>query len=326
MAPPSAFRRRVVPLLKGTLAAVILFFIGRQFYRDLTRPEVQEARIHLGWLALSAVLYLAGLVPSALFWKRLLHLYGHNVSFGCVCRAYFIGHLGKYAPGKAWALLLRGELVREAGAPLAVSIITAFYEVLTTMAAGALIASVVFFLDPPILREFHFPPYVTGLFLLAGCGLPLLPVVFNYLTSRMARKLTARVPSLEHFHAPRMRFRVLLSGLTVIAVGWGLFGLSVWAALAGVLEEPPPLTLGDWAHYCGVIGLAYVMGFLAFVLPSGVGVREWVLTEFLHFAGPRPVITLGVLMMRIAWTLGELVVAAKLAVRRPAGPRRNTPA
>src|SRR5262249_57797160 len=64
--------------------------------------------------------------------------------WGMTLRAYYVGHLGKYLPGKAWALLLRADLVRPGGVRPGLAGLTAFYEVLTTMAAGALVAAVLF--------------------------------------------------------------------------------------------------------------------------------------------------------------------------------------
>src|SRR5262249_52896602 len=63
--------------------------------------------------------------------------------------AYYIGHMGKYLPGKAWALFLRAALVRGPGVSPLLATATAFYEVLVTMSAGALLAAVFFALLLP---------------------------------------------------------------------------------------------------------------------------------------------------------------------------------
>ncbi len=92
--------------------------------------------------------------------------------------------------------------------------------------------------------------------------------------------------------------------------GWILLGLSVWTLFQGVLPDPPALTVSIWARFCGSIGLAYVAGFLAFVLPSGVGVREYFLRQLLAFAGPDKAIAAAVLLLRLVWTTAELTLAA----------------
>ena len=292
----------------------ILFVIGKQFYTDLTSDAIRDISFHPGWLVASAVLYLGGLTTWGLFWYRLLRLFDQNVTLPIAMRAYFLGQLGKYIPGKAWSLWIRGDQVAGPGVALGVAIVTSFYEVLTSMTAGALVAAIVFFFEPPVFRGLDFPPHFTGLILLVCCGVPLLPGVFNFLAARLAR----RFPSLDAIHVPKMRLPILLQGIALTSVGWGLMGLSVWMCLASVMDPAPPLTIGAWAYYCAIVGLAYVLGFAAFVLPSGVGVREWVLKEFLQFVGPVPTLAAAVLLLRLAWTAGEfgLTCALMVAIRR----------
>ncbi len=182
----TAWQRWGWPSLKGILALVILAAIGHKFYGDLGRLDRSTLTLEPGWLLLSGVLYLLGLLPSAWYWHHLLHVFGERPRRLTVLRAYFLGHMGKYVPGKAWALLLRGSFVRGPETRFGVAIISSFYEVLTTMASGALVAAIIFAIDPPDVPGLGWHPLLTRLLLLAACGVPLLPVVFNFLVGRMA--------------------------------------------------------------------------------------------------------------------------------------------
>jgi hypothetical protein len=298
-------------LAKWLLAAAILAGVGRQFYHDLSsptdpdQPDLNQLQLRPAWLALSGGLYLAALSCSACYWYRLLGVFAKRPLFLKAYRAYFLGQLGKYVPGKAWALLLRGGLVCGPELPMGVAIITAFYEVLTTMSAGALIAAVVFIFDPPHVTGLYWHPVFTGLLLLGLCGLPLMPAVFNFLTKRLA----SRFAHIEALRLPRIKILTLAEGLAITACGWCLLGLSLWALLMATLPAPPGLTLRMWACYCASMGLAYVAGFLAFMLPSGVGVREYFLRQLLAFVGPDNWIAASVLLLRLVWTTSELVLA-----------------
>src|SRR5262249_14446654 len=112
----------------------------------------------------------------------------------------------------------------------------------------------------------------------------------------------------------QVRPQTLFAGLIVTGVGWVLLGLSMWAVLRGVLPDPPPLTAERLANYTATMGLAYVVGFLALVVPSGVGVREYFLLHLLAADGPIEFIALAVLILRLVWTAAELVVVAVLLV------------
>ena len=84
-------------------------------------------------------------------------------------------------------------------AKLSVALLTAFYEVLTTMASGALLAAVLLALGPPhSFGAEGWQPMYLGLLLLAVCGLPLLPGVFNRVVALMARRFQS-----VQGHAPR---------------------------------------------------------------------------------------------------------------------------
>ena len=306
-------RKRLVEILKLLVAAAILFFIGRQFYRDLTSEDIKLVKVKPLWLVASAAVYLVAVGCSGLFWIRLMRSLGQPIPLAAGLRAYYISHLGKYVPGKAWTIWLRGEGAKRAGCSMSVAVATSFYEVLTLMATGALVAAIVFIVRPPQYYGLQFPPQLTGLILVAVCGMPLVPGVMSFVTRRLARRFAA----IEHAHVP---FRALAEGVAIELVGWALMGLSVWLCLCGTIEPAPELTLASWADFSAVIGLAYALGFAAFMLPAGVGVREYVLGEFLiPYAGvddpkaARVILTASALLLRCAWTLSEVAMAAILA-------------
>jgi hypothetical protein len=259
-------------------------------------------------LALSAALYLAGLSCSAAFWHLTLRLSGEHPSVFASLRAYFTGHLGKYMPGKGWALLVRTALIRGAGVRLGPALWTSLYELATTMAAGALVAAAIFAILPVNLPQLRWNPTLAGMVLLVVLAAPLWPGVFQRLVQRVGERLN--VPEQERpmpFHPA-----TLLAGLALTSAGRVLLGVSMWALLYGILPEPPPLTPERLAHYVATMALAYVVGFLAVVMPNGIVVREYFLLELLAEEGPSQWIALGVLLLRLVWTVAELAAAGVL--------------
>lgn len=300
------WKRTVWTVGKIALAVLILGAVGRRFYLDLGGLDFQELTVEPGWLLLSAVLYIVGLGCACLFWQRLLRHFGQGPPAAAIVRAYFIGHLGKYVPGKAWALLLRASLLRSNDVGLGIGLLTGFYEVLTTMASGALLAAVIFSLQPPQATGLSWSPALGGLLLVAILSVPLWPVAFNFLLARLAR----RFESMAALDQSPVRLGVLAEGLLITAAGWLILGLSLWTSIRGVLPDLPALTVSTWLHCVAALGLAYVAGFLAIVLPGGVGVREFLLLILLEPLGDKAGIALAVLLVRLVWTAAELVIAA----------------
>jgi len=347
--------------LKALLALAILVAIGRQFVRDLSRPELWQRQLHPGWLVLSAVLYLLGLAFSAVYWYRLLVALGQRPSFLGSIRAHYVGQMGKYLPGKAWALFLRSNLVRSPSTRVGVAVLTSFYEVFITMSAGALLAAILFGLQAGDLSspaDWHVfrriwqifqggeaeaarvDPHalsLLALLLVLAIGIPSLPPVFN----RLVQRLTLPFRQEESGAVPTPRVTSTLEGLALTPGCWLLMGASLWAALqaAGVGAI---WSWENWSRYTAFLALAYVSGFVIVFLPSGLGAREALLVLVLvpdigqrlrlGAEEARPLATLTVLLLRLVWTAAELVTVAALywlpvAVShdQPAPPRVAAP-
>jgi uncharacterized membrane protein YbhN (UPF0104 family) len=324
--------RRWWPTVKLVLGLAILAWIAWRFAEDLSRPELWQQPLALGWLVPASVCYLLGLSLSALYWRYLLGRLGHRPGLGATFRAYFVGQLGKYVPGKALALVLRADLLRGAGVPAGLAGLAAFYEVLVTMAAGAVLALVLFVVTDPLgvlappeallliarwPKDLVFDRPTLVLLALGLCALILgviCPAVFNRIVHRVT------IP-FRTGPAPRIRLPWLGWGLLTIAPCWLLFGL----ALACALHAVPGAGL-DWspatlAYLTAVMGLAYVFGFFV-PIPGALGAREYFLRVLLaaELAGRLDLVpatalgmvVLAVLLLRLAWTAAEVLLAGAL--------------
>ena len=93
---------------------------------------------------------------------------------------------------------------------------------------------------------------------------------------------------------------------TWLAYGCGLY-------LLGLSIHPLPLTAIP--ALVGIFAIAWVVGFLSFITPSGLGVREGVLGYLLSSLMPLPVALLLALLARVWLTLAELCCAALVVWR-----------
>jgi hypothetical protein len=330
---------RWLPWAKALITIAILGFIGRQFYRDLSSESGKELwtrSFGFGWLAIAGVVYLGGLACSLAFWCSLLRRLKQDPSIGSATRAYYIGQLGKYVPGKAWALFLRVALVRSPRVRGGVALAASFYEVLTTMAGGALLAAVVFATSGDrvggdlralwqlIRLEEPAEPGVSGgaflglsLALAALMGVLVLPPVFNRLVRRVASPF-----DLGPDAVPPIGWAALLQGLLLTSVCWFLFGLSLFAVLRGIGGDAVAWSWQSWWRDAGGVALAYVSGFVILLIPSGLGIREFFLRLFLiqtiasripmTEGAARATASLAVLVLRLVWTSAEVAFAALL--------------
>jgi hypothetical protein len=216
--------------------------------------------------------------------------------------------------------------------------LTSFYEVLTTMAAGVLLAAILFALLAPdtgttldwntLVSLARLEPPAVGaidrktavllsLLLLGPIGLAILPPLFNRLVHRLSLPFRGKDTP-----APRIHFAWLAEGLVLTTFGWLLLGVSMEAAFHGILGAGLPWTGVDRGRLAAIMGVAYVAGFVILIAPSGLGVREFFLTLFLtpelvgfqdmNEAEARGIVVLAVLILRLVWTVAELLLAAPL--------------
>jgi glycosyltransferase 2 family protein len=316
--------RRCWPVLKPLLGLAIVLGVGWQFYRLLSQPQLHDrpADWPLGGLAAAAGLYAVGLACWGGYWLLLMRRQGEPLTLGRAARAYFVSQLGKYVPGKAWAILLRATLVRPDGVRPGRAALLATYETLTSMAAGALIGVALW-------------PWLAGaealgwkaLGLLALAGVPILPGVFNALTRRVQRAFPDAAGA-----APPLRLGTLALGLLQAGAGWALMGTGLWLLLWAWPVGAVAAGAAVWLRCTAALAVAYVAGFLTLPAPGGLGVREALLQPFVarelaaslspERADAEAVLV--VLLLRLAWTAAELLAAAvtlawPLPARSPGG-------
>jgi uncharacterized membrane protein YbhN (UPF0104 family) len=303
---PSLARRRLFAVAKGLIVALVAWFIARTIYDAWDGLADYAWRVRPLWLLLSGGLYLMGLLPCALFWYATLRRLGQTPRLLTTVKAYYVGHLGKYVPGKAMVIVLRAGLVRGPGVQGAVAAVSVFCETLTTMAVGAFLAAA---LLAVCFREQRFF-IVIALVLAALAVTPTLPPVFRRLVtlSGVGRRYPATLSQLH-----RLDSRWLLSGWVMIAIGWAIVGLSLWATLRGLAivtsDGQPPGAIAHLPLWTAAVSLATVAGFLSFI-PGGAGVREAVLIGLMQSTGfTSPDALLAAAMLRIVWLLAELAVA-----------------
>ncbi len=307
--------RRWLVWAKALLALLIVVGVAWFFVRIVSSSELQEIDpTRTPWqllcekilaaspmmLVLAGGLYLLGLAFSAAFWMLLLGWAREPLPVGIAVRAYYLGHLGKYAPvGKGWAFLIRVGLAFQGGVRPVTAAVTTAFETLTTIAAGAFLAAMLLLFDRGGDRAWFWP--TLGLFV--AVGLPIIPGVFNFLVDRVGARF--REPGQSW---PRFGFGSLLIGLGLTACGWALLGASLAATLGAFNPEwvTEPLTV--WLRCTALVSVSYVAGFLAST-PGGLGVRELVLQQLLApTLGVRAVIV--VVLLRVLWTLADLASAA----------------
>jgi uncharacterized membrane protein YbhN (UPF0104 family) len=290
---------RLRTLLKWTLFAVVLAYVGRHGYRlwqqsDVRAPLTSASAL---WLFLSALLYVVSWLPSVWFWRELMRALGGRPGFADAARAYYCGSLGKYVPGKAMVLVLRGSLMNGRGCAGRTAAITAADETLTMMGTGLLIGLLLAPL-PDWVPARDQPLLVPLVVLAVLVALPLIARLLAWAVIKMSPPDLVELTRLPKFGSPsapngaapvpsaesRLAIPTWLvgAGCAAFLVSWAIQGLSLGMTLCAVDE---PLRWHDWPLWSGAMALSTALGFAVLFAPAGLGVREGILLGVLTQAG-----------------------------------------
>ncbi len=302
--PDSTLRRWIVLAVKLLIVAVVLWLVRGTMKQSWNYLVEHPRSLSPNWLALSGGLYLLALLPEGLFWHWTLKALGQDVGLFETLRAYYIGHLGKYVPGKAMVVVLRTGLIHSHRVDTSIAVASVFLETLTMMAVGACIAV-------PVLAIWfsHNPAFIAAAVATAIiAGLPTLPPVFSRLARLLGvgRSSPAVAQKLAGFD-----YRTLICGWTAMVAGWVLMGTSLWAMLRGLGCEAD--LAQSWYLYTAIVAMAVVVGF-ASMIPGGLFAREAVFTGLLApvLGGDASAALIVAAALRLTWLVAELLISAIL--------------
>ena len=287
--------------------ALALLFIGLLIAEQWQALRAYQWHLRPGWLTLSGLALAASWLLEVSVWRRLLRVIGGDLSYRSAWRIWFLSAITRYIPGNIWQPLSMTVMAQEQGVR-AMATVTSIvvYQLVNLMAAG-LIAAFYFPLtgNLGLLADILPPGAARWMALLA---LPLLlfllrPRWLVQVANWILRKM-GRTPLPIHLNTPE-----LLRALMVTAGVWLLLGISFLFLTTALSDAPPADTLSQAVHLIAAYPLSYAAGYISFITPSGLGVREGVAYLLLAPLIGGATATIAALAMRLWLMLGELAGA-----------------
>jgi len=282
------------------LGLAILWFAGRSLARnwDQLRSQPLEWRVEPAWLLLSAAMVWLMYALLIVAWRTMLRGWGQRLDGWSAARIWTVSSLGKYLPGKIWAVAGMALMSQQAGvAPWAA---TGSAVILQALAVGTG-AAVVGLTGASALESAHPGATVALVALVAAavCGIALLlwpPAV--------RRVLRLVIPNAQAVTAPPLAAIAL--GIAANIIAWTGYGVALWLLARGLF----PRSGLDLLSAIAVFTASYLAGFLALLAPGGLGVREGVFILMLQ--GPLGIgaATALALASRLLLTITEFGAAA----------------
>jgi uncharacterized membrane protein YbhN (UPF0104 family) len=290
--------------LSAVFVVAAFGFLGAAVYQNLEELRHFPWQVRPGLLLLSIALHVGVLLWGVKVWQLLLRRLRVEVSYRAIARVWFLSSIARYIPGKIWQFVGAAHLGASAGLPSLVTVTSLAVQMGFSLLAAGLTA---IYLLPTSLGD------------LGGVAFPLLrwiaplllllvhPSVIQaglQLFHRLARRPTARWEG-------KWTDGVWLLALSV--VGWVLYGAALYLFLAALVPRLPPTAVFPLG---GMNALAFLVGYLVFVAPAGLGAKEGVLAALLATLVPGSVAALLAVATRL-WSVAAEVVPALLFLRQP---------
>jgi hypothetical protein len=270
------------------------------------RAQPIEWQFSTGWLAASVAVVLASYAVLIEAWRRVVLGMGETLAFTTAARIWFLASLGKYVPGKVWAIAGAAVLAQRAGVDPSVAVAGALVLQVLALASGAAVVAATAGEAFRQVGQGALPiAAVVILLSLFGVG----ALTSQPLLDRLGRWLPGSWP----------RPRAIPAGMVAAAfaanvLAWIGYGIALRLLARGLL----PNVLLSLPQAIGVFTCSYLAGFIALFAPGGLGPRESVFLLMLAGdIGLKPAAALA-LASRLLLTGTEVLPAVPLLFRRRA--------
>lgn len=205
-----------------------------------------------------------------LIWGILMRSIGTYLPWREIIRGYPLSFLPRYIPGSIWGYLSRSEWLRNRAEMH--YIISTYLSIIEMWVVFSSIGVVLFF---------SFWQAASGFWWLWLIPLSLLGIFISWWAFRYLirippiRERLLAASQADDFPSPHFAYYLL--AVLMYVVMWILYGIVLSAILSLLTDRDMSLLPGASAYFA----ISWLVGFLALIIPSGIGVREMVLASLL---------------------------------------------
>lgn len=285
----------ILKYCKIAFLVAVLIFMVRYFQRNIT--EIRELNFKIDWkiFIVSMFFYFAYKVTLATFWHYITILDHANIKYSNALVAYLYSILGKYIPGKVFMLAARFPAYDREGVPMRKVTICFFIENICTLLGAAFLFLVsLFFFPNDVLDDYKF--ITVGLVI--AFFVCLNPKIINFflgILEKITKKKDLQIP---------FTYLQMIKVVGLFIVNWLIVGVGFYILTCSMYSIP----VSQLLYVGGIWGLSAMAGILAVFAPSGIGVREGVMTMGLSLIMPMQMAVIISVVSRLWQSVAELVL------------------
>ncbi len=258
------------PILQIGLPLVILAIIIFYIRRDWNQLSTYTFEWNPALLALAFGGFLLQELTYGLIWRSVLARLGSKLDLRISLRIYLASEFVRYIPGNVWHVLTRVLWVSKYGVSRPIAFASMMVELITKLAAGVFVfaVSLLFWGDLGSVRSLLYgTPIVIALGVLTIVALLVVlhPRILSAFLNTALRLLKRKPVALT------LHYSDILVVTLAWCVSWIIAGSAFYVLLLALWPYTPLIAL----PICiGIYAIAWDIGFVSFITPSGLGFRE----------------------------------------------------
>src|SRR5947207_5314090 len=295
------FGKQVLQIGLPAIILALFIYQVRKYWAELTAYTFQ---LNPWLLALAFLGFMLQELSYGLIWRAVLERLGSNLGLRTCLRIYLASEFVRYIPGNVWHVLTRILWVGKYGVSRPVAFASMAIELITKLAAGILVFSVslLFWQDfgklgsllHGSLLDILGIASIIALFI--GLHPRILNGVLNWALLRMKRE--------------PIQLTLCYSDILFITLAWCaswiIAGTAFYILMLALWPAAPFVA---WPICIGIYAIAWDIGFVSFITPSGLRIREAAIVALFALALPLPtgLASTMALLSRLVSTIAEVV-------------------
>jgi len=292
--------KKIRNIIGSLIGVVILYFVIKHYYKVL--PDIvailKNANILLLVIGISFIALGIGII--SFIWQLLFEkFYGIKVSVLRAAAMVFLPNIARYVPGKFWFVFGIVYLAKRWNMKTSHSLTVTVLSQIFFMLSGAIIGTsfLVYKSQGLIVAIFLMVIEVTA-------GIIFWTKLFHSLAQKNYRIFGKDIEFVKEI---KFDIGITLKCLGIGFIMWLLIGWGLMFCIKSSLTDFP---LNFWVAIMAIYAVSYIIGYISFFVPAGLGVREGTMSYFLPDVISKVDEGFIVLGTRVWTTLGEILLLA----------------
>lgn len=282
------------------LSLLAIFFIIRLLLPNITEVKGSLTELNFFLLLISIVCFLGYYLSRTLLWHFLIRATGIHIPLRETVYLWSISEANRYIPGNVWSFLSRSVKFREKKVENKAIAASLLQETLFVLAGAA----VIFLFSIPFLKSIN----AISTFIAKIPDLLLIGIILGSVVALILQGILLwRIKFLRKFFSENSYTPSQTALFFLVSfIGLFFFGFGYYFAISSVVALPAKefFTISSFA----VVSL--LIGYLSFITPAGLGVREGFLTVGLASFMTVPLAGFAALFARIILITAEVLFVA----------------